>query len=267
MPISFLRNLVFTAVVVLAAAGSADGQGAPPLQSRHAQASRTELESALTEAQQIVASPGYSSRLKDSKRREIALIKLRLEEGDLQPGDQVILFVPNEQTLSNTFIVGPGRVISLPGIPDISVKGVLRAEVQEFLTTELKKYLRDPTVRAQSTIRLSFLGGVGRPGFYQVPAEVLIGDAIMAAGGPAGTTDPANTKVQRAGDEILTKESFRQAMIDGLTIDQLNLRAGDEIIVGGARVQGGSTFWRQVVPLAGAALSVTYLIGRLANLF
>jgi hypothetical protein len=234
---------------------------------RLAQATRVQVQTALAEAEKIVTSSGYSGRIKDIKRKEIALLKSRLEDGDLQPGDQVILVVTGEAPLTATFTVAPGRVLPLPGIGDISLKGVLRSEVKDYLTSEFQKYLKSPTVYAQTTMRLSVLGGVGRPGFYQVPSEQLIGDAIMAAGGPAAGADPSNTNIQRNGQEVLTKEGFRQAVIDGRTLDQLNLRAGDEIIVGGHRTPvgsgGGGTFLRSVLPLLGAATSVGYLLSRI----
>jgi hypothetical protein len=43
---------------------------------------------------------------------------------------------------------------------------------------------------------LSIFGAVGKPGFYQVPAEQLASDAIMqSAGGPFGNADTHKTSV------------------------------------------------------------------------
>ena len=232
---------------------------------RLAQATREQIQAAIVEAEKIGSSSGYSGRIRGIKRKEIELLKARLEEGDMQPGDQVILNVLGETTLTGTFVVAPGRVLQLPGIGEIPLRGVLRSEVPTYITTELKKYLKSPEVTAQTTMRLSFLGGVGRPGYYQMPAEILVDSAIMAAGGPAGGTDPAKTKVQRNGQEVLSKEAFRQALVEGRTLDQLNLRAGDEILVGGTRTGGnaqGGSFLRTVLPVMGAITSVSYLFTR-----
>jgi protein involved in polysaccharide export with SLBB domain len=247
------------------APGSVSGQSQ---ESRLSQATREQIQVSLAEAEKIIASSGYSGRIKDAKRKEIALLRSRIEDGDLQPGDQVILVVMGESTLTGNFTVGPARTLALPGIPDISLKGLLRSEIPDFLTNELKKYLRNPTVQAQVTLRLSFLGGIGRPGYYQMPAQALIDSAIMAAGGPAGGIDPADTKIERSGKEILSKEGFRQALIEGRTLDQLNLRAGDEIIVGGSRTSGQRTggFLRNTLPYVGAISSLTYLLTRLLRI-
>ena len=193
---------------------------------------RSEIQAALDRAEKIISSPGYSGRIKQSKRKEIALLRARLENGDLQPGDQVILSVQGEKDLSGTFTVTAGRFITLPGVTDVSLRGVLRAELPDHLAAELRKYLKDPVVHVQTTVRVSILGSVGRPGFYQVSSEAMIGDAIMLAGGPTQTVDPAKTSVERWGAEIITRDAFSQALTEGKTLDQMNLLAGDEILVG-----------------------------------
>lgn len=227
-----------------------------------AQVSRPEIEAAIAEAEKIANSPGYSGRLRDAKRQEIARLRSRLTDGDLQAGDQVILTVQGEPDLSKAFLVGPSRYLTLPAIGDISLKGVLRSELEEYLAKEIRRYLRDPVVHAQTTIRLSFLGAVGRPGYYQIPAGILVSDAIMAAGGPASGVDPSKTRVERSGVTILSKEEFAKALTDGRTVDQLSLQAGDEILLGGDRVQKGvrgGGLVNVVLPVMSAGLGLTYL--------
>lgn len=193
-----------------------------------------ELDSTLKSLEAIVASPGYSGGLRETKRREAALIRERLTEGDIQVGDQVILSVAGEETYTGNFLVGTGRTLVLKSIEPIELKGILRSELQSYLTAQLSRYIRNPEVRAQATVRLNIFGSVLRPGFYQVPADLLAGDALMqAAGGPTGSADPGKITIKRAGTEIWSASAFSDALAQGLTIDQLNLRAGDEITVGG----------------------------------
>jgi protein involved in polysaccharide export with SLBB domain len=200
--------------------------------SRRAQASRAELEAHLGEIDQILSSAGYSGRLRASKRSEAELLRQRLREGDFQVGDHIVLSIAEDTLRSRTYTVGTGRTLAMPGMPEIPLTGVLRSELQTFLIEHLKRYIRDPEVRAQSLIRLSFFGAVGQPGFHHVPAEFLAGDAIMAAGGPSTVADPNKTVVRRAGVEIWGKDAFQDALVQGLTLDQLNLRAGDEFFIG-----------------------------------
>jgi len=147
----------------------------------------------------------------------------------------------------------------LPGLPEIPLRGILRSELQPYLTEKLKAYIREPEVRAETLIRLSIFGAVGSPGFYQVPAINLAGDAIMAAGGPSSNADPTKTVIRRAGVEIWTRDAFQEAMIQGLTLDQLNLRAGDELFIG----ERSRTGLRTIVPVVSAIGSMAFLITRI----
>lgn len=255
-------------LLLLASAGipalaSAQAPGIPtPItygDGRRAQATRSELEATLAEIQKIVSSPGYSARLRDARSREADLIRERLEIGDLQVGDAIILTVLGEPQFSNTFLIGPGRVLSLPGMPDIPLRGVLRSEAQDHMTAALSKQLRDPQVQVQTNIRLTFSGAVARTGFFQVPADIMPTDAIMTvAGGFAGGADPNRMVIRRQGREIWSREAFQDALLRGMTLDQLNLRTNDEIVVQAP----GRTSWQTIVGALGAVSSITWLFIR-----
>ena len=234
----------------------------PPVQEarldmRRAQATRTELQASLIAIDSILGSPGYSSRIRDAKKKEAALIRERLSEGDLQVGDQVAVTILDEPTLSGTFAIGAGRVLTLPGLPDIQVRGILRSEAQDYLTEQLRRFVRDPSVRIQTSIRMSILGAVGKQGYYQVPADVLVSDAIMVAGGPSGTADPNRTVIKRSGNVLYSQEEVRDALVRGTTLDQLNLRAGDEMVVDQTQVQRRSAI--SILAVLGLVTTIAYM--------
>lgn len=223
---------------------------------RRAQATRAELEATLKDVELVTSSPGYSARVRDSRRREAELIRERLVEGDLQVGDQIEIQVLGAPQFSGKFLIGAGRVLSLPAMPDIPLRGVLRSEAQEYLTTQLQRQLRDPRVQVMTSIRLTITGAVGTPGFHQVPADIMPTDAVMvAAGGFAGNGDPNRMSIRRQGREIWTREAFQEAVLRGMTLDQLNLRAGDELVIG---ARPGAPFQMILVGL-GAVTSLAYL--------
>lgn len=229
---------------------------------RRAEATRAELEASLVELDQYIASSGYSGRLRDEKRREAAMIRARLDDGDLQVGDQIDLSVVGEAGYTGIFPVISGRVLSLPGLPDIPLKGVLRSEARDYLAAQIGKYVREPQVRVRTMIRISIFGSVGHPGFYQVPADALATDAFMQAGGPAGGADPNKAFVRRGSQEIWPKDVFRDAMRRGLTLDQLNLRAGDELVLDPQKA--GPKFNPYIIiGTLGALTSTIYLIQRI----
>lgn len=229
---------------------------------RRAQATREELQATLLEIEKIVSSPGYSARLRDARRREAELIRERLEVGDLQVGDAISLTVLGEPQFTSPaggLLIGPGRVLSLPGLPDIPMSGVLRSEAQQHLTEALSKQLRDPQVQVQTNIRLTFTGAVARAGYYQVPADIMPTDAIMTvAGGFGGGAEPNRTIIRRQGREIWSREAFQDALLRGMTLDQLNLRTNDEIFVHAT----GQTSWQTIVGVLGAASSLTFIFFR-----
>ncbi len=150
-------------------------------------------------------------------------------------------------------------MLVLPGLRDIPLAGVLRSEIQEYLTKQIGKYVRDPQIRAQALIRISVFGEVGKTGYYQMPADAFASDAIMLAGGPKTDVAPSRTVVKRAGREIVSRDVFQGAVQGGLTLDQLNLQAGDEISVGG---KGKSFPIIQILGSMGGIASTVYLFTR-----
>ncbi len=219
----------------LAAQTDGSAQVVTPVSKPRAQASRKELVATLAEIDKVLASSGYSGRLKSAKRQEAGLIRARLADGDFKVGDQIKLAVVGEPSLNQVFAVSPGAVLVLPGMKDIPLAGVLRSETQTYLTEQIGKYVRSAQVTADPMIRLSVFGAIGKPGYFQMSADLLASDAIMNAGGPNVPDAPKRTVIRRGDREIVSKEVFQAAVQGGLTLDQLNLQAGDEIYVGGKK--------------------------------
>ncbi len=208
-----------------------------------AMATRAELEAILA---------GKSGPVSDEISRQV---KERLEKGDLQPGDRIALRVVGEQTLTDTFTVTPERTVELPSMPAMPVSGVLRSELESHLAKQLGRYIRNPDLQAAALVRVSLTGAVGRPGFYNLPADVLATDAIMAAGGPTGAADVARTTIRRGGADIVTEVEVASAVEAGESLDQLNVQSGDEIVVG-TRGQGFSGVLKTMGLISGALFGI-----------
>ncbi len=230
-------------------------------------ATRAELQAAMEQAEQIANSDAYSAAFRADKRDEAALIRERLSEGDFYQGDQINLaFVGGDSGANGQHTVQFGRVLSLPGLPDIPLKGVLRSELQGYMAEQLGKYFKEPQVKARPLIRLTFLGGVGHAGFIQMDADILLSDALMQAGGIGNQTDLKRSKIRRGDTEILDGEGFNKAIIDGKTLDELNLRAGDEIDVGQKSNKDWFTTLRTFAVIPALIIS-TYGVGKLLGVF
>jgi protein involved in polysaccharide export with SLBB domain len=75
------------------------------------------------------------------------------------------------------------------------------------------------------------MGHVNSPGFMVLPASMLLEDALMAAGGPGREADLDRLVIHRGGDAVWEGGPLQDALVHGLTLDQLSLRAGDRIEV------------------------------------
>jgi protein involved in polysaccharide export with SLBB domain len=193
---------------------------------------------------------------------EAWLLKTRLEQGDFQEGDRIVIVLPNVSQNADTVVVREGKVVQLPRMSDFQLQGVLRSELNTRLTEHLAKYLQDPTVRATPLLRLSVFGEVGRPGFLYGPADVLLTDVIMKAGGPTPLADLDKVVIKRGSDVIWPEQAVRTALTDGLSLDRLHLRAGDEIVVGRRRQISWMTVLQIVSTVFFAATAIVSLSRR-----
>ena len=251
-------SLVF-ALLFLSAHG-AQAQGAIEWDGGREQMTRVELEELLERIQENLDSTAYSQQLRSQLDRNAELIRRRLEAGDFQVGDRIVFQVEREPELSDTLIVRSGQRVSLPMVGDLSLQGVLRSELEEHLAGHVAQYVREPRVRAQSLIRISVLGEVESPGFYVVPAEFLVTDVLMEAGGPTREAKLQDLRVERGEERIWTGELLQEAVIQGRTLDHLNIQAGDRIVVPlEVRRTGWETF-QVIAASAGALGSLAVLV-------
>jgi protein involved in polysaccharide export with SLBB domain len=209
------------------------GQTPPQLSPPQGHMSREALAQALAHLEDVSVSLAHTSRDRTRALHEAALIRTRLQEGDFHVGDRIHLVVEGEAALSDTFAVATGRVLNLPGLEPIPMAGVLRFELEDHLRGELARFIREPSVRARSTIRIAITGEVSSQGFFVLPTDVVLSDALMAAGGPTAGAKLDGIRIMRGRDVLWSPEPMADAMRQGRTLDQLNLRAGDQVTVPG----------------------------------
>jgi protein involved in polysaccharide export with SLBB domain len=200
--------------------------GAQSLGESRRQSTRQELEKAVAMSEQA-ASSASDARLRERHLTDAFQLRQRLENGDFSAGERILVTVYGDSVLSDTFTVRADRRLRFPGIPDLSLQGVLASELEGHLTKELSVYYKEPKVDATPLIRVSVQGAVGRPGFFVVPVDEAIPDVIMLAGGPGGTSDLDRAIVKRGNALILDHRAMRQ----GKTIGDVSMREGDVIEV------------------------------------
>ena len=242
-----MRGTLLTILMLAGLASSAMAQitvdGQRPL------ATREELERALQQ---------MTPQERDGAKGKI--VRQRLAEGDILPGDKIRISVAGDTTLSGTFTVRGDGTLVAPNVDPINVRGVLRSELEAHLAKELQKYLRNPTVTASSLVRIAVSGSVARAGFYDLPPESAASDAIVAAGGLGGDGDVQKTIVRRNAEPLYDKQQVREFFVSGASLDQMGLHTGDEFFVG----RRGSA---NVLPIIGAVTSIAFAVAAFAGLF
>lgn len=188
----------------------------------------------------------------------------QVRDGGFQVGDRILLQVEGDSQFTHTFTVGPGPALSLPVIGEISLVGVRRAEVEAHLTRELARYVRDPVVHAQALIRVSIMGEVEHPGFYSLPVDAVLADALMQAGGPTREAMVSAMRIERGGKPLFGADSLQLAFTRGLTVDQVGLRDDDRFVVPRLTTHDTERTWRilgiilATIPAAIYALTRTF---------
>jgi polysaccharide export outer membrane protein len=195
--------------------------------------------------------------------RQAQLIRKRLAEGDFQAGHRILLFVTGDSALSDTFTVRGDQKLQLPNLPEMPLTGVLDSELQGYLQTQLAKYIRNPSVRAQALLRVSVSGDVANPGFYSIRTDTPVSDVIMSAGGPSSTADVNKTELRRGSAVVVKKGGIQSAIRSELTMSDIGARPGDELFVPS---KPNGTKWTKIAAVATSvsaiAWSVVWIAGR-----
>src|SRR2546428_4161073 len=148
-----------------------------------------------------------------------------------QAGDRILLHVERGSALSDTFTVVAGPALRLPNIGEVSLAGERRGDIEAHLTRELGRYINDPVVQARALIRVSVVGEVTRPGYYAVPIDLVLADALMLAGGATKDARVDRLQILRGNASVWNGNALQTAIARGATLDELGMRAGDRIQV------------------------------------
>jgi protein involved in polysaccharide export with SLBB domain len=221
-------------ILLVSVAWTGQAQNAPQRPPRDGFATRAELNALAAQAERAVADPSLSVENRSYQQVTASNLRRRLREGDFQPGDRIAVALEGPIKFRDTVLVRSSSTILIPELPEISLAGVLRSELHDQVLREVKRYVRDPEIETTPLMRLTVTGAVVHPGFYSIPADALLSDLVMAAGGPTANAAYRRSQLRR-GTEDLPGESVVAALSGGLTVDALLLRSGDELLVGEKR--------------------------------
>ena len=171
-----------------------------------------------------------------------------------QTGDRILMRVEGDSALSDTFTVVAGPALRLPNIGEVSLAGVKRGDVEAHLTRELGRYLKNPVVQAHALVRVSVVGEVTHPGYYAVPIDLVLADALMLAGGATQEARVDRLQIWRGSSALWGGDRLQSQIARGATLDDLGVRAGDRIEV--PKQRDPESKWRIFGVIAATTLTV-----------
>ncbi len=140
--------------------------------------------------------------------------------------------------MSRQVPVRPDGMISLPLLGDVKAAGLTPLQLQDQLTTELKKYISDPQVTVivgeVHSMTFNVVGEVMRPGYYPLTRRMTVLDAIALSG---GFRDFANVKkiyvlrTQANGQQAKLKFNYKNVIKGKDAQENIELEPRDTIVV------------------------------------
>lgn len=153
------------------------------------------------------------------------------------PEDVLEISVWKEPDLQREVLVRPDGHISFPLAGDLKAEGLTTLQVQDAITTKIKRYIPNPVVTVTVTTiggnKIYIVGQVRNPGAYVIGRYVDVLQALTLAGGFTEFADVDDIRVLR---RTSNKESVFDFNYDrvrkGRSLEQnIILKGGDTVIV------------------------------------
>jgi len=167
----------------------------------------------------------------------------------ISAGDQVSIKVQPAEEFSQNLTVQPDGKIVLHLIGSIHVAGMSSGELQKYLEGKLAHYVTDPKVtvniRKFAFRRVSIIGEIGRPGYYDYRDEMMLLELVSLAGGVSESAKSSRVRVLRkdaSREDVILVDL--EAVMKGDMSKDIALRPGDTVLVPKRRFAAG-TRWMQ----------------------
>lgn len=156
----------------------------------------------------------------------------------VQPGDVLAISVWKEPELQDdAVLVRPDGMFSFPLVGQVDARGKSVADLQQFITERLGRYISEPvvTVSVQEVRgnKIYVIGQVNKPGEFIVNPRVDVMQALSMAGGTTAFAALNNIMIIRRNGNQQTTLPFRyQDVAKGRDLAQnIELQSGDVVVV------------------------------------
>ncbi|MCE2901951.1 MAG: polysaccharide biosynthesis/export family protein [Gemmatimonas sp.] len=203
-------------------------EGQEPFSRSTQQATRADLAAQISALEQRLAGNSLRGKSADRARLELAALRDRLALGDFRVGDRFVITVRMDSIRADTASVRDSLKVSVLNLPDLTLAGTLRSELNERVNSHVARYVRNADVRTNVLTRIAVFGAVARPGFYYTAPDRPVSDIVMLAGGPAPEANLDQFELLRAKRTVVSVKDSRKAIKEGRTLEQLDVQSGDE---------------------------------------
>jgi polysaccharide export outer membrane protein len=150
-------------------------------------------------------------------------------------GDVLQVFVWEEPQFTESAVVRPDGMISIPLVSEVVVAGLTPESAETMLTARLEKFVHKPRVTVvvqEIRSRMVYITGeVQRPGAYPLIDTMNVVQLVSRSG---GLTDFAKSKqvyVLRAGSGARVKVDYRRLLKGQSPEQNIDLVPGDTVVV------------------------------------
>jgi polysaccharide export outer membrane protein len=163
--------------------------------------------------------------------------RLEITDAAVGPGDVIEIHVYRHADLDATMTVPRSGRIFLPLAGEIDVREASPEDVRRRITTALDRYIVNPQVRVEVTLRRSqkvmVLGEVKAPGIFVMESPMTVLEAIARAGGFTEEATPRRVVIVRenatdvVGEVVNLERTWKSSQRDR----NAELRRGDIVYV------------------------------------
>ena len=219
------------AVTLLVAVGSRSASSQVATTAGPQRASRTELATLAAKLEQQTQGGKLGEATRKRALSELAAVRERLQIGDFRVGDRFVITIRQDSIRSDTVAVRDSLKVTVGSLADISLAGVLRSELEERMGEHVARYLRNVSVRTFVLTRIAIFGAVRNPGFYYAVPDRPVSDLVLVAGGPVQEANLNEFELARGQVKLIGAKESRRVLKEGTTLEQLDIRSGDEVTI------------------------------------
>jgi polysaccharide export outer membrane protein len=152
--------------------------------------------------------------------------------------DVLNINVWKEPEISRVLPVRPDGMITVPLIGEIKATGLTPVQLQDEITTELKKFMADPqvTVIVAEVHSLTFnvVGMVQKPGYYPLTRRMTVLDAIALSGGFQAFAKQKKIYVLRTladGKQVRLPFNYKDVIKGKRADENIELKPRDTVVI------------------------------------